>query len=406
MIAVARSVRSLVASVSLIVTAFSAVAQTTWIVNQANPPGTNFTSIQAAVAAASPGDAIIVVGPGTYSGATVKKGVYLLGQGSPYLNSGAGYNASLTIDAIPNGQHVVVKGMSVRGIACTNSSGTIHFEEVTASGPNLPYESPIALSIDQCAHVSALDSAFAGSTIQYVPIFLVPYGAGPGIQVRNSGLHLTRCTATGAAFVHPYNPISYVAPAVSATASRLVIVDTSLRGGAWQKCYPAFPFCNGSVAEALNASNGCTLVTKGTSFPNGSSGAGIIGDIATLVVYDPNTVIVASGPQLVPQAIDDLQTAGVPPGSIFSATLNAGTTQPVPFAVWAALPGRPILHPLSIWLDLAAPVQLFAGTVNGSRTDSAQIPSLFPLGFPVALQAVLLVNGQLELSTPVALILY
>ena len=106
------------------------------------------------------------------------------------------------------------------------------------------------------------------------------------------------------------------------------------------------------------------------------------------------------------QPIHDLQTAGAAPGQPFGVTLNAGTAAAMPFAVWASTPGRPILEPQSLWIDLAAPVQLFAGSVTGTRTDGGVIPPQFPVGFPIALQAVLLVNGQLELSTPSVLVLY
>ena len=129
-------------------------------------------------------------------------------------------------------------------------------------------------------------------------------------------------------------------------------------------------------------------------------------DTATTIVRDPGVSIATSGGQVLVDELHDLQTAGAAPGDPFSVTLNVGVPGPVPFAVWVALPGRPILHPQSLWLDLTAPAQLFAGSVTGARTDSAVVPAAFPIGFPIAMQAVLLVEGQLEMSTPVVLVLY
>jgi hypothetical protein len=75
-------------------------AQTTWIVDASNGPGTNFTEIQPAVDAASAGD-VILVRPGTYAPISVSKGVAILGQ--------PGFTVSN--NAIPSPIPVVLRGL-------------------------------------------------------------------------------------------------------------------------------------------------------------------------------------------------------------------------------------------------------------------------------------------------------
>ena len=88
----------------LLVAPAQAAAQTTWIVDAANGPGANFTTIPAAVRAASAGDTILVrPASAGYAGATISKGIYLLGEGQ------AGLTSELRITGVPLSQAVAIK---------------------------------------------------------------------------------------------------------------------------------------------------------------------------------------------------------------------------------------------------------------------------------------------------------
>ena len=83
--------------------------QTIWIVDAANGPGTNFTDLPPAVAAASNGDTIIVR-PGTYSAFNVSgKALTMRGAGAATtMVSGS----TTTISAVPAGTAFYVGGLS------------------------------------------------------------------------------------------------------------------------------------------------------------------------------------------------------------------------------------------------------------------------------------------------------
>ena len=69
----------------------------TWIVDQANGAGANFTNIPPAIAAAAPGD-VIIVRAGTYSPFTLTHGLSLLGQGSVRISG------TIAVNAVPAGE--------------------------------------------------------------------------------------------------------------------------------------------------------------------------------------------------------------------------------------------------------------------------------------------------------------
>lgn len=78
---------------------------TTWIVDASNGPGTNFTDIPPALAAAAPGD-VIIVRAGSYSGFTLNRGITLLGSpGAQTLNH-------IVINSVPAGEIAVLSGLA------------------------------------------------------------------------------------------------------------------------------------------------------------------------------------------------------------------------------------------------------------------------------------------------------
>jgi hypothetical protein len=152
---------------------------TIWIVDQANGPGTNFTDLPPAIAAAQSGDTILVRA-GNYTNFVVSgKALTIRGAANyttfirlPHPNSLA---PTTTIDSVPAGQSFFVEG-------------------VTFSLPNLSVPPPL--------QVGALNLTGAGSRVvlSYVgagmPTFPGVGGRGlvigPGVEV-----HASRCTFTG-----------------------------------------------------------------------------------------------------------------------------------------------------------------------------------------------------------------
>src|SRR5687767_13350498 len=91
----------------------AAFLPTIWIVDAANGPGTNFTSLPAAVAAASSGDTLIVR-QGTYATFTVGGKALTMrgaGTGATIVMAAASWNQTV-ISGVPPGQSFYVSGMA------------------------------------------------------------------------------------------------------------------------------------------------------------------------------------------------------------------------------------------------------------------------------------------------------
>src|SRR5262245_11530768 len=109
-------------STLLVIACTSSLAMATiWIVDANNGPGTNFTTIQAAINAAQPGDRIIVK-PALYNeNVTVNKGVTIVGYNATtypvtYPPANAWGNAiwgGLAVQNLPAGQTAIVSGLVV-----------------------------------------------------------------------------------------------------------------------------------------------------------------------------------------------------------------------------------------------------------------------------------------------------
>src|SRR5262245_60159975 len=125
------------ALLSCVVLAASLSAQTTWIVDASNGPGTSFTSIQSAVDAAAAGD-VILVRTGTYAGFSVSKGVRILGTPSFTVGSSLSFTP-IQIPGVPaNETFVLANAVVAPGVlfvnapfvSVQNASGHVHLQNV------------------------------------------------------------------------------------------------------------------------------------------------------------------------------------------------------------------------------------------------------------------------------------
>ncbi|HLU38404.1 MAG TPA: hypothetical protein VK081_03410, partial [Planctomycetota bacterium] len=82
---------------AVLATAPAALAQRTWVVDVNNGPGTDFFDIPPAVAAAAPGD-LIVVRAGQYNGFSTNKGLRMVGEGAVLLAPSAPGGKALIVD--------------------------------------------------------------------------------------------------------------------------------------------------------------------------------------------------------------------------------------------------------------------------------------------------------------------
>ena len=119
------------------------LSQTTWIVDQSNGPGANFTSLPAAVAAAASGDTLLVrPAPflGAYAPFTTDKGITVIGEG--FVQIATNDIARIRIENVPSGATFqLINLQAARGghmaVDIVNCAGRVHLEELRSyeSGP-------------------------------------------------------------------------------------------------------------------------------------------------------------------------------------------------------------------------------------------------------------------------------
>lgn len=123
-------------------------AQTTWVVDANNGPGTHFTDLPPAVAAAAVGDELFIR-TGGYSATTVSKGLVL--RSLP----GVLVYCHLTVRGLPRGQALILRGLSLIGwLDLQQCAGAIHMEGVVLQ--------EWARGVD-CDHITLVDFLLAGN---------------------------------------------------------------------------------------------------------------------------------------------------------------------------------------------------------------------------------------------------
>ncbi len=148
-----------------------------------------FGTIQAAVDSADPGDKIMV-GPGTWAGATITKFLILLGEGDPVINSGPTAVAGLPVGFFLNGTAGAPHGTTIRGF-------TLDGTGFATAGTNLAFavfgRKANNISITHCTVLGTIqgitNTAGDGWTISHNNIVnqgTLSWGGGIGVVVQTS----------------------------------------------------------------------------------------------------------------------------------------------------------------------------------------------------------------------------
>src|SRR5688500_7350338 len=188
-----RTVRPLVV---LLVLTGALVAQTTWTVNSGG--GAQFTAIQPAIAAATPGDRIEVQGAGPYAG-------FLLDRGGAVAAVGATV-ATIDVVGVPAGRRARVAGFTVDQSNAGRTSvrscaGVVVLDGIVASGSSQTTVAGVpGLEVIDAECVFVASCAFQGHHDATL--------GAPGVRVSNAnvtfasgsatgGVHISSWTATG-----------------------------------------------------------------------------------------------------------------------------------------------------------------------------------------------------------------
>lgn len=330
------------------------LAQQAWIVG----PG-GFAALDLAVAAAAPGDTI-VVRAGQYPPATIDKGVRVLGDPGARVQASVG--VSLTIANVPAGQTAVVRGLRT---------------DITHAGVQVDY---LVTDCDGHVLVQDIDLLYAIAVVRspHVSLQRVVNSSVGWVEALDSTVALAGC-----AFFGPPG-----GSALRCTNSDVVATDCTWRGGP-QLLFPARP--------AIELASGSLVLTGADSDVRAGTGA-VVAAIETgggALAIDPRVPLVPSGGALPITGPATVRFASLPSmrTEVASGRLDvvvdpAGGTR---VHVVASPPVAPLPTPFgALWVGFQHFVLASGVTpdpVTGLASLSFPVTGM-PPGTPLALQAV------------------
>ncbi len=257
-------------------------AQTTWIVNSGG--GAQFTTIQPAIAAASPGDRIEVQGPGPYPAFVVDRGVDVVAIANAVC-------ASVEVQGVPAGSRARVADFRVTfgpnsSVKVMNCAGSVLLSNLTPAATLYSTVAHPGLEITNCPTVFVDRGSYTG-----IHGFAISGGDSSGALITNSSVVMVGSTLTGNDQLGPTSPLgSYYDPgfpAIKLVGGHLVLSGTVLHPGpssSWPSIHTGTPalFIQSGFAQLLG---GCQANGQQNA---PSPGYSIIGSAR----YTPDNVLV------------------------------------------------------------------------------------------------------------------
>lgn len=331
--------RSALVAVVLAALLLTSRAQT-FVVDQGNGPGTNFTSL-AAAAASVPDGAVLLVRPGSYGGFTIaQKGLVVL------ADPGVQVAGTIAVSRTAPHQGFVLRGVSWSlppggGLRLFSCAGPVVLEALTntawpASWPIEPYP----LDAVACSQLVLRESNLSG----YVNLDGV-VGA------------IERCTLTGTSGSGLITP-SMTTHGLSVLASELQVIGSTVRGG---NGFGSGPFASLAASEGIRILNNTSLRLVASNVIGGTDGGGqryaLSGLTSTARIDTLSSLQGGLQPggitaQFLP--MPRLTALGAAPGGTLQATVATQNGDLVVLAV--GLPGAPTSLPGfqdAFWLDPA-----------------------------------------------------
>ena len=157
-----------------------AAGATTWVVDAAG--GGNFTSIQAAIDAASPGD-VLLVKPGFYTAFTLGKDLSILGTATGPAPTVIGQSLLLM-------ENAEIAGLRFGTLELLGASGVVLLDEIEVTGSGVGLAACDGMRVEGCAQVHIARSLLHGMDG-------TPTCESIGVGIVDSVVTLTGCTVTG-----------------------------------------------------------------------------------------------------------------------------------------------------------------------------------------------------------------
>lgn len=373
-------------TLGLLLLASPFAAASTWVVDSSG--GGNFTSIQAAIDAAAPGD-VLLVKEGFYSAFSLDKDLSILGEPGvrPFVD---GKSQILTDNA-------AVAGLEFRSLNVTDAAGVVLLDDIVVNGL-MPYLQGCEGSvISGCAQVHVSRSLIHGKPGDEACESI-------GLGIVDSTVTLTGCTIVGGTgwgddFLGYPGQVGLDVRGESA----VLLAQTSVYGGDGGTPQILFGGQGGWGAEAIRVNYAeeagpAVCIVRGTSttvLQGGFAGLGIGGLDAWVAVsgwghlvlsgvtYDPE--VLGAGLDAVlpdpPQPFINL-VGGDGPRAF--KRLNLHGPAGAPMWVFASLDPAQFTVPGpvdgTIWLDLGTPVLILPTVLSGQ-----QVPQNFTFAMPAVL---------------------
>lgn len=347
-----------------------------FVVDAANGPGTNYTSIAAAVAAV-PDGAVLLVRAGLYGEFTIgDQSLAVLGGPGVVVSDVLG--APIRIDGLSSGKAVTLYGLdwsSYSGpsrLQCTNCAGRIMVESCRA---NLAVSSAGGrIELTDCARVGLRASSLEGGGIMYSCVEAVR----SNLLVEDSWLRGYRA-------------------AIELSLSQVQVVNCQLE--CWGGFFAAYPvWMHGGELRVSGATSIVLTSTASVFAIGGGNGRAVIDPTTSLqnVASPPFSPQIAVQMRSIPRLIAGTQ----PLGGSASATLSipAGAAG----ALAAGFPGVPF--PVAgladpVWLDTGAALRAIGAAP--ALTSAYAVPNAtFVLGVQITWQGAVLNAGSVALSNP------
>lgn len=377
----------------------------TWIVDANNGPGTDFTQISAAIAAAAPGDTLLVL-PGQYASFVLDKPLAIVGQGTAPANEALFTGATvrnLPANTTTSLVNLYQNGIGFGGLKLLNAAGAVLLDDVQCIDP-VRIENCADARLRRCetrdgcfangSRVEVADSLLFGATGSLCTCCFYPHAAGTGgsaLHVSGGEVHLARSTALGGTGGSNNcgdtgcdGDAGDGGPAVYLSAGgRLHVAgspDQFLQGGngGTTNCLSGLP---GNPGPALFINAGCEARISGVTI------SGSIQNLGTLVQPSPDDPTLRALGAPVPGGNFTLRLSG-PPGATAQILLGR----------------RPIVVPTpALDEEQLAPVNrtFNLGTIPASGTVSLNFPVAvsWPKGFGVVFQGRVTLPDTTQLLT-------
>ncbi len=244
----------------------TAAAQRTWIVDAANGPGTHFTDIPPAVAAAVDGDTLLVRS-GTYTPFTTNKGIAVLGTPSALVQTPS-FFPGIMVSGLPAGAVFRARGLVLGGtisqtMSLNSNEGAVHLEAIESAGGPFPQPNA-AIGISSSRLVTIVDCGQRSIL---------------AVNVASSRVSIVHSQLRGrSAFSDPRAGSWPATSALSMASGSVVdVADCTLLGGRGASIWPHVG-TYWSSAPAINLSNlfgDPTLRLRAGTVGSASSGIGI-----------------------------------------------------------------------------------------------------------------------------------